>query len=113
MYLMNVTVINVIVCITSTTAIEFCPAFLAGWLGINMSSGKLLLDLLIEGTLLNIPHTILLMANKLMAWVNISIRCNGNILVSASAATKTLDHTRSLLQIDHKVEEIQETADFL
>ena len=93
MYLVNVSVINVIICIASTAAIEFCPAFLAGWLGINMSSGKFLLDLLIEGALLDVTHAILLMTNKLMARVNISIRRNGNILVSAATATKTLDHT--------------------
>ena len=45
-----------------------------------------------------------------MAWINISIRGDGNILVTTAAATQTFDHTRSLLQIDHEMEEIQEST---
>ena len=47
------------------------------------------------------------MTDKLMARINLSVRCHGNVLITGTAAAQALDDTRALLQVYHEVEEIE------
>ena len=42
-----------------------------------------------------------------MAGIDITLRSDSNILVAAAASAKSLDSTRSLIKIDHEMEEIE------
>ena len=103
---MNIPIINIIVRIASTAAIEFCPAVSASRFGIYMCTGKFFFNVDVKRSLLQITHTILFMTYKLMTWINIAIRRDRNILVATTTATQSLDHTWSLIQIDHEMKEI-------
>ena len=52
-------------------------------------------------------HLPLVHAHELMAGINIALRSDGNILVAAAAPAKSLDSTRSLIKIDHEMEEVE------
>ena len=47
------------------------------------------------------------MTDKLMAGIDIAVRGNGNILIAAATTTKPLDGAGALIQIDHKVIEVE------
>ena len=78
-----------------------------------MTSCKLFLNISIKCTLFKISHLVFFMSNELMARINISIRCNRNILISTAASTKSFYYTRSLVKVYHKVEEINKSTVFL
>ena len=82
------------------------PAVFTVFFGINISLGKHLFHIVIKCAVVKIAHLVLLMADKLMTWVNISLRSNSDIFVSAAAASQTFYCAWSLIQINHKVEEI-------
>ena len=72
-----------------------------------MRRRKLRLDIQIKGSLIQVPHLVFFHAYKLMTWVNISVRRNGNILIAAAAAPQPLDGAGTLIQVDHEVEEVE------
>ena len=42
----------------------------------------------------------LLLADELVAGIDVAVRRDGNVLVAGAAAAQTLDHARALIQID-------------
>ena len=68
---------------------------------------KVCLLCLVECSLFKVAHLPFFHSNKLMARINVTVRCNRNVFIAATAATQTLDGTRALIQIQHEVEEIE------
>ena len=106
----NASVVNEVVGIATAAAIELCPTVAAVFLAVNMSRSKFLLHIIIESALVDISHKILVHSDELVAGVNISVGSDSNILVAASAASETLDSAGTLIQIKHKVEEVEMLA---
>ena len=52
-------------------------------------------------------HLPLVHAHELMAGIDITLRSDSNILVAAAASAESLDSTRSLIKVDHEMEEIE------
>ena len=110
MRIVDITCVNVVVCIATATAIELCPALFALRLIVNVCVSKHIFHFLVKCAVIEIAHFELGDTNELMTWVNIAVRSNRNILVSASTAPKSLYRTRTLIEVYHKMEEVYELA---
>ena len=104
--LSDISLILEIVCITAAGAIELCPAVTAVFLAVDICFRKIQLHVGVEGPVVQVAHFELFHSDELMAGINVALRSNCNIFVAATAAAQTLDRARSLVEIDHKVEEI-------
>ena len=97
----------VVCCRAAARAVELRPALLALRTRIDVHAGKLLRDVHIEGL---VEHTALLeliLADKLVAGIDVAVRRYGYILIARTAAAQTLNNARTLIQIDHEVEEAE------
>ena len=110
MRLMNVAVVNEVVCVTAAAAVESCPALLAVFLGVNVRTCKFLFQLFVESSLVDVAHFHILNANELVAGINVALGGDSYILVAAAAASQALDSARSLVKVEHKVEEVEVLA---
>ena len=99
-----------IIGVASAAAIEFCPAGLALRFGVDGGLCKRILDLGVERLVKNAAHNPLRLADKLVAGIDVALRGNRDVLVAAAAAAQTFDGTRALVEVDHKVEEVEEFA---
>lgn len=52
-------------------------------------------------------HLPLVHAHELMAGINIALGSDSNILVAAAASAESLDCARTLIKIDHEMEEVE------
>ena len=107
MRIMYISCINIIIRITAAAAIKFCPALFTFRFCINMRRCKFGFHIKVKSTLVKITHFILFKTNKLMTWINISVRRNSDIFISAATASQTFYCTGSLIKIQHKVKEIK------
>ena len=86
-------------------AVELRPALLAFRAGIDVHAGELLRDIHVNGLVEHAALPELLLADELMAGIDVAVRRDRNVLVTGAAATQALDHARALIEIDHEVEE--------
>ena len=98
---------------TASAAVEPGIAVPALFLGIDIAELELVPHRRIHDALIHIAQLEVLQARELMAGVNVSVRRNGKILCSGTAAGQTLGHAGSLAQVKHKVEEGKASALFL
>ena len=86
-------------------AVELRPALLALRTGIDVHACEFLRDVHVKGLIEHAALLELILADKLVAGIDVAVRRYGYILVARTAAAQTLDNARTLIQIDHEVEE--------
>ena len=102
----DIALVLVVVGIAAAGAIELRPAVLTVFLAVNIRLCEILFHICIECSVMEIAHFIILIADKLMARVDIALGSYCNIFISAAAAPQTLYCAGSLIQVYHKMEEI-------
>lgn len=108
----DIAVVDVIIGIAAAAAVEFRPAVLTVVLGVDMSRGEFLFDVVVEGALDDIAHFVSVAAHELMTGIDISVGSYSHVLVAAAAASETLYRAGTLIEIQHKMEEIKMSALF-
>ena len=93
-------------CGASPAAIESCPAILTVRPGIDVQPGKLSGQLHVKAVVVQITQLVFLIAHKLVAGIDISIRGDSHVFTSRTASPHPLDDARSLGQIYIEVEEV-------
>ena len=98
------------ICHTAATAVKPCKAGLTALFRVNAASAKFFRNLRFHNALIDISHEELFLTYKLMTRVQISPRCHSQVFGSGSTSGKTLRHTRTSFEVDHKVEEIESSS---
>jgi hypothetical protein len=94
----------------AAAAVKSCETITALRLGIDIAQLKLIPDIRSEDPVTDIPHEKLLLADKLMAGIQIPPRRNCQVLCTGTTPGQTLVDTRASLQINHEMEEVKPFA---
>ena len=113
MSLANIALILVVISVTAAAAIELSPAFAAIGFGVNVSLSEIGFHFLIESALIDIAHFILIDTDELVTGENIAVGSDSDVVVAAAAAAQALDSARTLIEVEHEVEEVELIAFFL
>lgn len=87
--LFDITVKVIAVGGTASAAIIFCPAVAAAVFGENIAFKIFLTYLIIQFAFVNISEAEIFIADELMAGINITVGCNGNVFHADAAAQCT------------------------
>ena len=93
-----VALVNEGVCVAAARAVEFRPAAAAALFAVNMSFREIGFDVGVEVAVFNIAHFPVFYTHKLVARVNIAVRLDCHIVVSAAAPAKSFNRARTLSQ---------------
>src|SRR5699024_3403629 len=103
----DISLILPVVGIAAATAIEFCPTIFAVCLRIYIGFCKALFHGQIKASIQNASHFPLLIPYKLMAGINVAFWGNCYILITTATSPQAFNGTRSLIQVDHKMEKVK------
>ena len=99
--------ILVVVGVAAAAAIELRPALAAVGLGVDVSCCKISLHLLIERAVVDIAHFVLVDAYELVTREDVAVGSDSDVVVAAAAAAESLYRAWSLIEVEHKVEEVE------
>ena len=83
--------------VAAAAAIKFRPTFLAFLFGENVRCGEFRFHLMIKTAVMDIAHLFFGNTRKLVAGINVAVRCDGDIFVAAAAAAQSFYSARTLV----------------